>query len=128
MKKKIITGIAGIVVICVAAAAPPKNEYRNLKVLPKNISPKDMSKIMVDEMADALGVSCGFCHAEKAGSHQLDYASDAKPEKEIGRQMMRMTLKINKSFFKIKHPALQDAALIITCNTCHHGQPFPGMN
>ena len=127
MTKKIIIGIAGLVAVCCAAIEPPKNGYTNLKVLPKDISSKDMSKIMVDEMADALGVSCGFCHAEKAGSHQLDYASDAKPEKAIARQMMRMTLKINKTFFKSKHPALQDAALIITCNTCHNGQPFPGM-
>lgn len=126
MTKKIIICVIVMVVVCCAAISPPKNGYTNLKVLPKDISSKDMSKIMVDEMADALGVSCGFCHAEKAGSHQLDYASDAKPEKAIARQMMRMTMRINKQYFKLKHPKLQDNALVITCNTCHNGQPFPG--
>jgi hypothetical protein len=120
-----IIGIVGIVFVSTAAVGPPKGEYLNLKVLPKNISSKDMSRIMVDEISDALGVSCGFCHAEKGGSHQLDYASDAKPEKEMARKMMRMTMRINKQFFNLKHPHLESATLTITCNTCHNGQPHP---
>lgn len=120
-----ITGIVAMVSVSIAAIDPPKGEYKNLKVLPKNISSKAMSKIMVDEISDALGVSCGFCHAEKEGSHQLDYASDAKPEKEMARTMMRMTMRINKKYFNLKHPNLEDATLTITCNTCHNGQPHP---
>jgi len=125
MKKMIIVCFVGIVVVCGAATGPPRGAYNILKVLPRDISSKAMSKIMVDEISDALGVSCGFCHAEKEGSHQLDYASDAKPEKEMARAMMRMTMRINKRYFNLKHPNLEDATLTITCNTCHNGQPHP---
>ena len=121
----VVMGITVILFLCSAAIDPPKSEYRNLKVLPKNITSKAMSKIMVDEFSDALGVSCGFCHAEEAGSHRLDYASDAKPEKEMARIMMRMTMRINKQYFNLKHPTLEDTALVIICNTCHNGQPHP---
>jgi hypothetical protein len=69
----------GIVVIAGIAAVPaPANEYKNLKVLPKDISTKDLSRIMIDDFEDGLGVSCGFCHAEEKDSHKLDYASDEK--------------------------------------------------
>jgi Photosynthetic reaction centre cytochrome C subunit len=125
MKKMMIVGMIVMIFVSIAAIGPPKGEYRNLRVLPRNISSKDMSRIMVDDVSDALGVSCGFCHAEKEGSHQLDYASDAKPEKAIARSMMRMTMRINKQYFNLKHPNLQDATLTITCNTCHNGQPHP---
>jgi Photosynthetic reaction centre cytochrome C subunit len=80
---------------------------------------------MVDDFEDGLGVSCNFCHAEEKGSHRLDYASDAKPEKEIARMMMRMSVQVNKKYFRLKHPMIGDSSLVITCNTCHHGQPHP---
>jgi hypothetical protein len=100
-------------------------QYTNLKVLPKNISSKDLQGIMVDDFQDGLGVTCNFCHANNADGHGLDFASDAKPEKEISRAMMRMTLGINKKYFKLKHPLIGSDALVISCNTCHKGQAFP---
>src|SRR5689334_3993889 len=93
----VIMILAGTVVAAVAAL-PPKNEFKNLKVLPKNISSKKLSKIMIDDFEDGLGVSCGFCHIEEKNSHRLDYASDEKPEKQIARLMIQMTLKINKKY------------------------------
>ena len=124
--------ITGAVAICSfasagngAAPAAPKNEYSNLKVLPRNISSKALQSIMIDEFEDGLGVGCNFCHAEQKGSHRLDYASDAKPEKEIAREMMRMTMKINAKYFKVRHPMIGDPALAISCNSCHRGQPRP---
>jgi len=99
---------------------------RNLKILPKDISHEDLDKVMKN-WATALGVKCSFCHApsQDSTSHRLDFASDAKPEKEITRTMMRMTLNINKRWLKIKHPKLGDATLIVQCSTCHNGQAFP---
>jgi hypothetical protein len=117
----------GIVVIAGIAAVPaPANEYKNLKVLPKDISTKDLSRIMIDDFEDGLGVSCGFCHAEEKDSHKLDYASDEKPEKEIARLMMKMTLDVNEKYFQTTHPMIGDSTLSITCITCHRGQPRPG--
>ena len=107
---------------------PATGHYLNLKVLPKNISAKDLQRIMVDEFNEGLGVGCGFCHAEKPGSHSLDYASDAKPEKNIARMMIKMTLGLNKKFFQVHKPAIGDPALAVTCMTCHRGQPHPDAN
>lgn len=116
-----------IVVIAGTAAVPsPSNDYKNLKVLPKDISTKDLSRIMIDDFEDGLGVSCGFCHAEEKDSHKLDYASDEKPEKEIARLMMKMTLDVNEKYFQVTHPLIGDSTLSITCMTCHKGQPRPG--
>lgn len=126
-KRYLVISITGIlVVIGVAAATPPESRFKNLKVLPKDISSKALSKIMVDEFGDGLGVSCNFCHATEKGSQRLDYASDAKPEKEIARSMMSMTLKINRKFFSIKHPMIGITALTISCGTCHNRMPHPG--
>ena len=117
----------GIVVVAGIAAVPaPANEYKNLKVLPKDISTKDLSRIMIDDFEDGLGVSCGFCHAEEKDSHKLDYASDEKPEKEIARLMMKMTLDVNEKYFQVTHPLIGDSTLSISCVTCHRGQPRPG--
>jgi len=83
---------------------------------------------MIDDFEDGLGVACSFCHAEQKGSHKLDYASDAKPEKAIARNMMRMTLKLNARYFQVHRPGLGDPGLVITCVTCHQGKPRPDLN
>lgn len=99
--------------------------YSNLKVLPKNISTKFLSHIMIDEFDDGLGVSCNFCHASDDHSQKLNYASDAKPEKTIARSMMQMTLLINKKYFQVNNPLIGDSVMVVTCATCHKGQPRP---
>ncbi|MEP6951615.1 MAG: c-type cytochrome [Ginsengibacter sp.] len=123
----VIVFIVAVVSVSVAATAPgvPKDEFKNLQVLPKNINSKALQGIMVDEFQDALGVSCNFCHAEEKDSHHLDYASDAKPEKEIARSMMRMTMKINRENFELKDAMIGDSVLAVSCATCHHGLPHP---
>ena len=84
-----------------------------------------MNKVMVGEFEDALGVSCGFCHASNKDNDGLDYASDAKPEKQIARQMLRMTLNLNRDYFKIDTPMVGTGNVVVTCNTCHKGETFP---
>ena len=124
-----VTGLLATVITVCAAATTTKQQqplYTNLKVLPKNISSKDLQSIMVDDFQDGLGVTCGFCHANAKDGHGLDFASDEKPEKEISRVMMRMTLGINKKYLKLKHPQIGSAALIVNCETCHRGEAFPG--
>ncbi len=121
----VIAALSITVVVAVAATKPEAGEYKNLRVLPKNISSKKLSEIMVDEFQDDLGVSCNFCHAENKDTHRPDYASDEKPEKQIARAMMRMTIGINKKYFELRHPMIGDSTLAVTCNTCHHGNPHP---
>jgi len=125
MRKVCVIVILILTTILIGSAAVNPPEYKNLKVLPKNISSKALSKMMVDDFSDALGVGCGFCHAQAKDSLSIDYASDAKPEKEMARMMMRMTLRVNKQFFMQKHPTFTDGVLVVMCNTCHNGKPRP---
>ncbi|MBS1659602.1 MAG: c-type cytochrome [Bacteroidetes bacterium] len=130
MKKySIVAALLIVIAIGVISSTPAdpssKNGYTNLKVLPRDISTKQLQSIMIDDFEDGLGVGCNFCHAEAKGSHKLDYASDAKPEKEIARAMMRMTVKVNSKYFKARHAMIGDKSLIVTCTTCHNGKPRP---
>lgn len=129
INRKILIIVTLAVPVTIMAATTkskaPEEQYLNLKVLPKNISSKDLQKIMVDDFEDGLGVSCNFCHSADKTTGQLDFAADGKPEKEIARSMMRMTLGINKKYFKVKHPELGSDAITVTCNTCHNGVAFP---
>jgi len=123
-KFKLVVTFTGLLAISATFIDNKANEFKNLQVLSKDISPKALQQIMVDEFQDGLGVACNFCHAEEKDSHHLDYASDAKPEKEMARYMMRMTLNINKQYFQNVNPVIGDS-LIINCITCHRGQPHP---
>jgi hypothetical protein len=129
LKHKLLFTVVLAVPVTIAAATNSAKQtgepFTNLKVLPKDISPKDLNKIMVSDFEDALGVGCNFCHAPGKTEGELDYASDAKPEKNIAREMMRITLGINKKYFKIKHPVIGTDALTVNCNTCHNGVAFP---
>ena len=132
MKRKakliVIAGLCGLVILTTAATniSKPDEPYTNLQVLPKDISQADLKKIMIDDFEDSIGVSCGFCHAQKKDSDELDYASDAKPEKQIARQMLKMTLNLNRDYFKIENPAMGiKGNVAVTCNTCHRGDTFP---
>src|ERR1700755_3165956 len=113
----VIVSLVGFAVIGAAATSdkkPKEEAFVNLKVLPKDISSKDLQKIMVDDFEDGLGVSCNFCHSADKNTGKFDFAADGKPEKEIARSMMRMTIGINKKYFKIKHPMLGTEALTIS--------------
>jgi hypothetical protein len=125
----LIAGLAVVVAVASVSAtsAGTHREFVNLKVLPKDVSSKTLQHIMIDEFEDGLGVNCGFCHAEQKGSHKLDYVSDAKPEKSIARNMMRMTLKLNSGYFQVRRPGLGDPGLAVTCTTCHQGRPRPDL-
>src|SRR5690348_191634 len=103
MKKPLVLiAIVALVVLGIAASRPPAGEYKNLKVLPKNISHDDLDKVM-HGFNDALGVKCNFCHAaQKDNPRKMDFPSDEKSEKNIAREMYKMTGRINKKFFKYK--------------------------
>jgi len=120
--------VAGIISVAAINPSPRGNNFTNLQVLPKDISPAALQHIMVDEFQDGLGVGCNFCHAQEKGSLHLDYASDEKPEKEIARAMMRMTMDINKKYFEVEHPLIGDSVMSVSCFTCHHGVAHPDPN
>jgi hypothetical protein len=89
--------------------------FKNLKVLPKNISHDDLVAIMKNYCA-ALGVKCGHCHT-KTGD-KFDWADDSKEEKRIARKMQTMTNAINKKYFGGNTGT-------VACMTCHNGKIHP---
>ena len=127
-KFAVVAVFAALTAIGMSAMRPAEDKppKRNLKVLPKDISHDDLDKTM-DAFKTALGVKCNFCHAPSADSsiHHLDFASDAKPEKNIARHMYKMAAKINKKFFSMNKDDKGDMVQTVTCMTCHHGSPHP---
>ncbi len=128
-KKTLVAIVAGLFMIAgIAATKPPEPpKYKNLKILPKNISKEDLDKVM-DHFKTALGVKCSFCHAPSKDTAQKwpDFASDEKPEKLIARKMMKMTSKINKKFFSDNKNEQGVTVPAVECMTCHRGSPHPG--
>jgi hypothetical protein len=99
-----------------------EDKHENLKVLPKHISNDSLHNLM-KFYSRSLGVKCGFCHAQKKDDPKhLNFASDEKHEKEIARDMIKMTAKINKKYIhKIAGGSLEP----ISCVTCHMGRTTP---
>ncbi len=130
-KKKLITTIIlfALVSAGVAAVNAPKSKFKNLKVLPKDISDTKLDSIM-ESYNIALGVKCNFCHVSYnklnfAMKDSLDYAADTEPMKENARNMMRMVIEINKNNFYFDKNIQPEYLNTVTCKTCHRGEPFP---
>jgi hypothetical protein len=109
-----------------AHARRPLPKPTNLKVLPKDIAPEELVKIMRG-YAGALGVECKFCHAPSAqGGRHLNFASDAKPDKAIARTMIQMTQTINETYMsQVKDPDAMPEDKHVQCGTCHRGHEMP---
>jgi hypothetical protein len=102
-----------------AFANPP---HKNLKVLPQDITAPQLLGTM-KFFAQSLGVRCSFCHVGAEGQplSTYDFPSDAKPNKDIARGMMRMVKEIDANL-----PAITGQAdSKVTCFTCHRGSKSP---
>lgn len=122
-KLKVIAALSAFVFIGIAAVDEPVNEeFKNLQVLPKNITADSLDKIM-DGFNAGLGVTCKFCHVENNQLHKMEFEKDAKPEKEIARKMMLMTMDINKNYFQFNEEVTAAQVQAVTCYTCHKGEP-----
>lgn len=103
--------------------ASPPDKWQNLKILPQDIS-KDSLIAIMHFYNESLGVKCNFCHAPGADGHP-NFPSDDKPEKNIARYMMKMTKEINTTYFNFNKSSMPDTISVITCYTCHNGNPHP---
>lgn len=127
MNKYIILSCIALIVLTISGFTnngyfAKQNKPVNLKVLPKNISDEELTKVMQGFNA-ALGVKCNHCHSPKDnGEKGLNFVSDANPNKDIARSMMKMTKKINKKYFNEPHEGVIQN---INCNTCHNGNAEP---
>jgi tetratricopeptide (TPR) repeat protein len=96
-----LVSLAFVVVACARAQIPPANLQATMQ-----------------DIAQSLGVSCGYCHTADRGS------GAPEPKKDIARQMMAMTRDLNARVQTATgKPA--GAATEVTCVTCHRGVPIP---
>src|SRR5215471_14215347 len=69
-------------------------------------------------MAQALGVSCDYCHTAPRGSGRPE------PKKDIARAMMAMTRELNAEVQAATGKTATDATAV-QCVTCHRGVAIP---
>lgn len=99
---------------------------RNLKVLPADMPLRAVRDTM-GYFARALGVRCSHCHVEREGGPNgstPDFAADDKPQKEVARQMMRMTTAINGEYLA-RLASRSEPRVVVGCATCHRGLAEP---
>jgi hypothetical protein len=128
------------------AAAPATTSpagFKNLKVLPRDISREQLLTVM-RTFTRSLGVKCNHCHVATATTPKevLDFPSDAKEEKRVARVMIQMTRQINEEWLERveqaegdgeadEAPAATGTAELtqprVGCWTCHRGHAEPEM-
>ena len=106
----------------------PAQPLKNLQVFPKETTQAQILPVM-RAFEGALQVECGHCHVwEGPGNPANDFASDAKPQKNIARAMMRMTAQANEAITAgVAQTGLRTAEQVqkVTCATCHRGSALP---
>ena len=93
-------------------------QLKNLQVLDFE-SERNLKKYM-KTIGKGLGVKCTFCHDINDKSIDTDH-------KVIAREMMKMQMDLNKSFFSLIGDSLvqHENTLQISCWTCHRGSNEP---
>ncbi|MBI3449029.1 MAG: c-type cytochrome [Acidobacteria bacterium] len=111
-----------------SASAQIPDKFKNLQVLPRDISKADLIESM-KQLTNALGVRCTYCHVgeEKAGAppfQDFKFDSDDRAPKVTARAMMKMTADVNSKYLaEIKTG--RDRKVQVTCMTCHHAVAIP---
>ena len=143
MKKSFLVTAAAICIIIIFQAFTTAHEprWKNLHILPQDISEDNLDSIM-HHFTAALNVKCTFCHVRNTETDKMDFPNDSKGEKLVARKMMIMAIDINKNYFKpmedewkkgegqaITNIADKDSVQYmlrqVTCYTCHHGSAHP---
>lgn len=106
-----------------AASEPPRTKPVNLKVLPGDITPTSLGRLMKKYGQD-LGVECSYCHVENRDTGKLDYVSDENPRKQTARVMVGMLQEINDKYLGQLGGDSRYAAQV-TCGSCHQGRSSP---
>lgn len=116
-----VMALIGIFVTAGIAAMQSPDPPTNLQILPKDISLDSLNTIM-ENYSKALGVKCNFCHTVRKGYE--NYASDSIHAKQECREMMLMTIAINKTYFRSRRDSTKYREKV-TCYTCHQGKVHP---
>jgi hypothetical protein len=94
---------------------PAETVFKNVKIL-KGV-PAGRFLDAMEGFSHAHGTNCKKCHDTE------NFASDDKKEKNIARDMVKMTQDINEKYIK-PMPGM-DSGSFVGCFTCHHGQSNP---
>ena len=126
----LVLSLLAILEVATAAQQPfPPKTFQNLQVMPKAASAAEVIDAMKG-FTRALGVRCQFCHVGEEGLplEKFDFVSDAKPQKTIARNMMRMLADITRQVDAAKPAEPGSTAPRATCYSCHHGQLKPAVD
>jgi hypothetical protein len=81
--------------------------------------------LQMQQVAAALGVECGYCHAnlEQRG-RPTPLTTSGKPRMEVAREMFLMVDEVNRSVQTATNKSATDATRV-QCVTCHRGVAIP---
>ncbi|WP_121352690.1 c-type cytochrome [Flavisolibacter nicotianae] len=134
MKKTFLVILAFVGLVALSCAVTKTtggdghSSYKNLKVLPKDITHEQMDSVM-HHFTGSLNVKCNFCHVRNEEKKEMDWAADDNKHKLVARQMLTMTNDLNKKYFNLTGSAMNiSTPLMVTCFTCHHGSTEPSTN
>jgi hypothetical protein len=99
---------------------PAEEVFKNIQNFQKVPAGRILA-IMEFGYARSLGVDCTHCHTPE------NWASEAKPTKQIARDMHLMAAKINGDLLK-NMKSLGGRQAIVNCTTCHRGEIKPATN
>tara|TARA_B100000686_G_scaffold181812_1_gene188828 strand:- start:1070 stop:1420 length:351 start_codon:yes stop_codon:yes gene_type:complete len=92
-----------------------ESEFENVKVL--DITSKSEMRKYMKSISKDLGVKCSYCH-------DMDDKSIDTPEKDITREMIKLTRYLNDLLNNEKEDTTNHATYV-TCWTCHYGKTQP---
>src|SRR5262245_54733858 len=131
MNRALTAAAATLVIVCASSAraqqppAQPPPPLTNLTIYPKDIPRQELIATM-QGFVQQLGVQaqggCGYCHAGTAP--QFDFASDAKPKKNVARKMILMSREITAKLPEVTGKQASEVTSL-RCATCHRGVPIP---
>jgi len=92
-----------------------QSEFKNVKVL--DITSKSELRKYMKSISKDLGVKCSYCH-------DMDDKSLDTPEKDITREMIKLTRYLN-DLLNNEQEDTTNHAIYVTCWTCHYGKTQP---
>jgi len=105
-----------IYILCVLfSLLNSQSEFKNVKVL--DITSKSELRKYMKSISKDLGVKCSYCH-------DMDDKSLDTPEKDITREMIKLTRYLNDLLNNEKEDTTNHATYV-TCWTCHYGKTQP---
>ncbi len=96
---------------------PAGTVFKNVQIL-KTVPAGQLIEIMKSGFSRSLGVRCSYCHV------MGEWAKDDKSDKQVARDMLKMTATINNDLLKNIKNLMSDKPEV-TCATCHRGKEMP---